>query len=80
MSAEEYATPQIQRLLARIRRAAPGADAVRQEWRKADANYREHVIEGRGDKVNGDAIMAYYVTRQAYFLYAQERGISLEVL
>ncbi len=79
MSAEEYAIPRIQKELARIRKAAPDEDTVRREWHKNDAQYREHVTEGRGDRPNGDAIMSYYVTRQAYFLYAQERGISLEV-
>lgn len=79
MSVEEYAIPFIIKELARIRKTAPDEDTVIREWRKQDALYREHVTEGRGDCPNGNAIMTYYAARQAYFLYAQERGISLEV-
>ena len=78
MSAEEYATPMILRELARIRKAAPDEAATRRKWREANAHYIEHVTEGRGDKPNGDAIMTNYIARQAYFLYAQKRGFSLE--
>lgn len=80
MSAEQYAIPMIERELARIRREAPDAAAVRRKYNEAQAHYIEHVCEGQGDKANGDAIIAYYVTRQAYFLYAMEKGISLEVM
>ncbi len=80
MSAEEYAIPMIERELARIRREAPDAATVRRKYNEAQAHYIEHVCDGRGDVSNGGAIMAYYVTRQAYFLYAMEKEISLEVM
>ncbi len=80
MNAEQRAAPMIERELARIRREAPEAATVRKKYYEAQARYIEHVCEGRGDKANGDAIMAYYVTRQAYFRYAMERDISLEVM
>ena len=79
MSAELQAASLIARELGKIRARHPNEAEVRDGWLKADANYREHVLEGRGDKANGDAIMSYYVSRQAYFMYAQERGFSLEV-
>lgn len=69
----------IDRELGKIRAANPDEAAVRHNWTVADAKYKEHVTNGRGDSANGAAILAYYVTRQAYFRYAQERGFSLEV-
>lgn len=79
MNAEKRAQPRIERELARIRKAEPDAATVRKKYHEAESHYIEHVCEGRGDTTNGDAIMAYYTTRQAYFRYAMERGISLEV-
>jgi hypothetical protein len=77
---ESYASGQIARRLKKIRIDAPNESIVRHNWAVANAKYREHVIEGRGDSTNGSAIVAYYVERQAYFLYAQECGFSLEVM
>lgn len=70
---------QIRRELRRIRENAPGSDTVRRKYREYHNKYVEHVSEGRGGKENGDAIATYYINRQAYFYYAMEQGISLEV-
>ena len=69
----------IERELMRIRVNRPNESAVRHGWAVADAKYKEHVLEGNGDSANGAAILSHYIARQAYFLYAQERGFSLEV-
>lgn len=79
MSAEEFARGKIRRELAKIRLAQPDAETVRREWRIANAKYVDHVSDGQGDPANGAAILAYYVTRQAYAMYADEIGIELEV-
>ena len=76
---ESYAPGQIARELKKLRENKPDEETTRREWRFADAKYKDHVLEGRGDSANGAAILAYYVARQAYFRYAQERGFSLEV-
>lgn len=76
---EGYASGQVQRELARIRKNAPDEETTRRHWSTANSNYKNHVIYGWGDRTNGAAIRSYYIERQAYFLYAQERGFSLEV-
>ena len=77
---ESFASGQIARRLERVRREAPDAEAVRREFVVAVNKYREHVIDGWGDSTNGAMIKEYWVTKQALALYAQERGISLEVM
>lgn len=77
---EAYASGQIARRLERVRREAPDAETVRREFVIAVNKYRDHVLNGLGDSTNGAAIKEYWVTKQALALYAQERGISLEVM
>lgn len=77
---EAYASGQIARRLERVRRDNPDAETVRREFAIAVNKYREHVLDGWGDETNGAAIKEYWVTKQALALYAQERGISLEVM
>lgn len=77
---EAYASGQIARRLERVRREAPDAETVRREFAVALNKYREHVLDGWGDSTNGAMIKEYWVTKQALALYAQERGISLEVM
>ena len=77
---ESFASGQIARRLERLRREDPDAETVRQEFTVAVNKYREHVIDGWGDETNGAAIKEYWVTKQALALYAQEHGISLEVM
>lgn len=77
---EAYACGRIARRLAQLRAAAPDEAKTRREWTIANGKYRDHVLEGRGDSANGEAISTYYIERQAYFLYAKERGFSLEVM
>lgn len=64
--------------LARIRRDAPDADAVRAGYRKADAQYRDAVIDGDGTPTSGQIITGYLAVRDAYAMYAAEKGINLE--
>ena len=77
---ESFASGQIARRLERLRREEPDAETVRQEFTVAVNKYREHVIDGWGDSTNGAMIKEYWITKQALALYAQERGISLEVM
>lgn len=77
---EAYASGQIARRLERLRKEEPDAETVRREFVVAVNKYREHVIDGWGDSTNGAMIKEYWVTKQALALYAQERGISLEVM
>lgn len=77
---EAYASGQIARRLERVRRDNPDAETVRREFAIAVNKYREHVIDGWGDSTNGAMIKEYWITKQALALYAQERGISLEVM
>lgn len=77
---EAYASGQIARRLERLRREEPDAETVRREFTVAVNKYREHVIDGWGDSTNGAMIKEYWITKQALALYAQERGISLEVM
>lgn len=77
---EAYASGQIARRLERVRRDNPDAETVRREFAVAVNKYREHVIDGWGDSTNGAMIKEYWITKQALALYAQERGISLEVM
>ena len=77
---EAYASALIARRLERVRREAPDAETVRQEFTVAVNKYRDHVLNGWGDSTNGAMIKEYWVTKQALALYAQERGISLEVM
>ena len=77
---ESFASGQIARRLERLRREEPDAETVRQEFTVAVNKYREHVIDGWGDSTNGAMIKEYWSTKQALALYAQERGISLEVM
>jgi hypothetical protein len=77
---EAYASGQIARRLERVRREAPDAETVRREFAVALNKYREHVLDGWGDETNGAMIKEYWVAKQALALYAQERGISLEVM
>lgn len=69
----------VERELMRIRASRPNESSVRHGWTVADSKYKEHVLEGNGGSANGAAILSHYIMRQAYFLYAQERGFSLEV-
>ena len=73
-----YAT-EIAHELANIRKRQPDAETVRRKYREYHNRYVDHIYEGRGNKENGDAIATYYINRQAYALYAIEKGISLEV-
>ena len=77
---EAYASGQIARRLERLRKEEPDAETVRREFVVAVNKYREHVLDGWGDSTNGAMIKEYWVTKQALALYAQERGISLEVM
>ena len=77
---EAYAAALIARRLERGRREAPDAETVRREFAVALNKYREHVLDGWGDETNGAMIKEYWVAKQALALYAQERGISLEVM
>ena len=77
---EAYAAALIARRLERVRREAPDAETVRQEFTVAVNKYRDHVLNGWGDETNGAMIKEYWVAKQALALYAQERGISLEVM
>lgn len=77
---EAYASALIARRLERVRRESPDAETVRREFAVALNKYREHVIDGWGDETNGAMIKEYWVTKQALALYAQEHGISLEVM
>ena len=77
---EAYASALIARRLERVRREAPDAETVRREFAVALNKYREHVLDGWGDETNGAMIKEYWITKQALALYAQERGISLEVM
>lgn len=77
---EAYAAALIARRLERVRREAPDAETVRREFSVALNKYREHVLDGWGDETNGAMIKEYWVAKQALALYAQERGISLEVM
>lgn len=77
---EAYASGLVARRLERVRRESPDAETVRREFAVALNKYREHVLDGRGDETNGAAIKEYWVAKQALALYAQERGISLEVM
>ena len=77
---EAYASALIARRLERVRREAPDAETVRQEFTVAVNKYRDHVLNGWGDSTNGAMIKEYWITKQALALYAQERGISLEVM
>ena len=77
---EAYASALIARQLERVRRDNPDAETVRREFAVALNKYREHVLDGWGDETNGAMIKEYWVAKQALALYAQERGISLEVM
>ena len=77
---EAYASGQIARRLERLRRENPDAETVRRDFTVAVNKYREHVLDGWGDSTNGAMIKEYWVTKQALALYAQERGVSLEVM
>lgn len=77
---EAYASGLVARRLERVRRESPDAETVRREFAVALNKYREHVLDGWGDETNGAAIKEYWITKQALALYAQERGISLEVM
>ena len=77
---EAYASALIARRLERVRREAPDAETVRQEFTVAVNKYRDHVLNGWGDSTNGAMIKEYWVAKQALALYAQEREISLEVM
>lgn len=77
---EAYASGLVARRLERVRRESPDAETVRREFAVALNKYREHVLDGWGDSTNGAMIKEYWVTKQALALYAQERGISLEVM
>lgn len=77
---EAYASALIARRLERVRRESPDAETVRREFAVALNKYREHVLDGWGDETNGAMIKEYWVTKQALALYAQEHGISLEVM
>lgn len=79
MTDESYACGQVAKRLAILRRKAPSESEVRHGWQTANGKYIEHVTEGSGDPANGSAITAYYVERQAYAMYAKERGFTLEV-
>ncbi len=70
---------EIRRELRRIRERQPDAETVRRKYRENHNKYVDHVSEGRGGKENGDIIATHYIARQAYFMYAIEKGISLEV-
>ena len=77
---EAYASGLVARRLERVRRESPDAETVRREFAVALNKYREHVLDGWGDEANGAAIKEFWVAKQALALYAQERGISLEVM
>lgn len=77
---EAYASGLVSRRLERVRREAPDAETVRREFAVALNKYREHVLNGWGDSTNGATIKEYWITKQALALYAQEHGISLEVM
>lgn len=77
---ESFASGQIARRLERLRRENPDAETVRRDFTVAMNKYRAHVLDGWGDETNGAMIKEYWVTKQALALYAQERGISLEVM
>lgn len=79
MSAEKRAEGMIARELERLRKAELTAEDIRRKWCEENAKYREHVTEGTGDPANGQAIMTHYVARQALFMLAMERGISVAV-
>lgn len=68
-----------QRQLDKIRAAQPDSAKVRSEFRKANEKYKEAVIEGNGTPESGVIITKYRAIRDAYALYAIEKGISLEV-
>jgi hypothetical protein len=76
---ESYLKDKIQRELRRIRVAKPDAYTVRKKFAEADGAYRHAVAEGDGSSCSGDVITHYYITRQAYMLYAIDEGISLKV-
>ena len=77
---ESFASGQIARRLERLRREEPDAETVRQEFTVAVNKYRDHVLNGWDDSTKGAMIKEYWVAKQALALYAQERGISLEVM
>lgn len=64
--------------LARIRRDAPDADAVRAGYQRADGQYKDAVIDGDGTPTSGQIITGYRARRDAYAMYAVEMGINLE--
>lgn len=76
---ESYLKDKIHRELQRIRTAKPDSYTVRKKFAEADGAYRHAVAEGDGSTVSGDVIAHYYITRQAYMLYAIDEGISLKV-
>lgn len=76
---DKQLTAQIQRELNRIRVAQPDTETVRRKYREADHAYRRAVGDGDGSSVSGDVIAHYYITRQAYMLYAIDENISLKV-
>lgn len=80
MSAEARAAGMIAYELARLRKEELGESELRRRWCEANGKYIEHVTEGNGDPANGQAIMTHYVQRQALFMLAQERGISVQVM
>lgn len=67
------------RALVRIREQAPSEDAVRREYERYNNRYRESVTQGDGSRESGMLILDYLSERDAYFIYAAERGISLTV-
>ena len=77
---EAYASGQIARRLERLRKEEPDAETVRREFAVALNKYRDHVLNGWGDSTNGAMIKEHWITKQALALYAQERGVSLEVM
>lgn len=63
--------------LKHIRKVAPDADAVRAGYRKADGQYKDAVLNGDGTPTSGQIIIGYRACRDAYAIYAEERGFKL---
>lgn len=76
---ESYLKDKIHREVQRLKISKPDAYTVRKKFAEADFAYRRAVTEGDGSPCSGDVIAHYYITRQAYMLYAIDEGISLKV-
>jgi len=61
----------------RICRMQPDEATVRREYKIADAKFREAVSEGNGSTESGAIIAERVGSRDAWAMYAEERGIKL---